>query len=406
METLQQTVRAEFRYAVHFTRRIFDPANRALRDVIATGGTAPRKTLFVVDEFLCASYPGLLDRIAEYCRVHSAVIQNVTSPLVVPGGEAVKNTDQCVDLIQNLINSYGICRHSFVVAIGGGAVLDMTGFAAATSHRGVRLLRVPTTVLSQNDSGVGVKTSINRFGKKNFIGTFTPPYAVINDFDFLDSLSDRDWRAGIAEAVKVSLIKDASFFEFIEASTAALVARDKKTMEYLVHRCAQLHLAHIAGLDPFEMGSSRPLDFGHWSAHKLEQITSYRLRHGEAVAIGIALDATYSLLTGILSRAAWQRTINVLLALGFSLYIPELAQTSALLDGLTEFREHLGGELTIMLLEDIGRGVETHEMDNAIVLRCIEALRSLAVQSTSGNTLVRLSDPEELWIDKAPALLQ
>ena len=229
--------------------------------------------MFVVDEFLCASYPGLLDRIAEYCRVHSTVIQNVTSPLVVPGGEAVKNTDQCVDLIQNLINSYGICRHSFVVAIGGGAVLDMTGFAAATSHRGVRLLRVPTTVLSQNDSGVGVKTSINRFGKKNFIGTFTPPYAVINDFDFLDSLSDRDWRAGIAEAVKVSLIKDAGFFEFVEASTAALVARDKKTMEYLVHRCAQLHLAHIAGSDPFEMGSPRPLDFGHWSAHKLEQIT-------------------------------------------------------------------------------------------------------------------------------------
>lgn len=411
MDTLQQTVRTEFRYAVHFTRRIFDPPNRVLRDVIATGGTAPRKTLFVVDEFVCASYPGLLDRIAGYCRVHSAVIQNVTSPLVVPGGEAVKNTNQCVELIQNLINDYGICRHSFVVVAGGGAVLDMAGYAAATSHRGVRLIRLPTTVLSQNDSGVGVKTSVNRFGKKNFIGTFTPPYAVINDFDFLDSLTDRDWRAGIAEAVKVSLIKDATFFEFIEASTAVLVSRDKKTMEYLVHRCAELHLSHIAGADPFETGSSRPLDFGHWSAHKLEQLTSYRLRHGEAVAIGIALDATYSYLVGMLTRAAWQRIINVLLALGFSLYVPELdageiSQSSALLNGLSEFREHLGGELTIMLLEEIGRGVETHDMDTAIILRCIEAVRRLTPQSPSGTTLVRLSDPEELWIDKAPALLQ
>jgi 3-dehydroquinate synthase len=113
----------------------------------------------------------------------------------------------------------------------------------------------------------------------------------------------------------------------------------------------------------------------------------------------------------MLPRPAWQRVINVLLALGFSLYVPELdagelSQSSALLNGLTEFREHLGGELTIMLLEDIGHGVETHDMDTAVILRCIQALRRLSPQSISGTTLVRLSDPEELWIDKAPARLQ
>jgi 3-dehydroquinate synthase len=411
MNTLQQTVRAEFRYEVHFTRRVFDPGNTALRDTMAAAGAPPRKTLFVVDERVCASYPGLLDRIAEYCRIHSAIIENVTSPLVVPGGEAVKNAAQCVDLLQNLINDYGLCRHSFVVVVGGGAVLDMAGYAAATAHRGVRLIRLPTTVLSQNDSGVGVKTSINRFGKKNFLGTFTPPYAVINDLDFLDTLSDRDWRCGMAEAVKVSLIKDAQFFEYIEGSAKALVARDRAAMEYLVYRCAQLHLQHIAGADPFESGSSRPLDFGHWSAHKLEQLTSYRLRHGEAVAIGIALDATYSHLTGMLAASAWRRIIDLLQQLGFSLHIAEMengenSRSSQLLDGLGEFREHLGGELTIMLLEEIGGGVERHQMDAAVILRSIELLRQIAKGQQPDITGLRLPDRENSWKDNAAARLQ
>jgi 3-dehydroquinate synthase len=411
MTTLQQTVQVKFHYPVHFTRRVFEPANQALRNVIASGGHMPAKTLFVVDELVCASYHGLLDRIAEYCRVHSAIIQNVTSPVVVPGGEAVKNTTQCVELIQNLINDYRVCRHSFVVVVGGGAVLDMAGYASATAHRGIRLVRLPTTVLSQDDSGVGVKTSINRYGKKNFLGTFSPPYAVINDFEFLDSLSDRDWRSGIAEAIKVSLIRDAAFFAYIEDSALALTERNKPAMERLVHRCAQLHLQHIAGRDPFETGSSRPLDFGHWSAHKLEQLTSYRLRHGEAVAIGIALDATYSHLAGMLSRAAWIRVIDVLLALGFALYVPELENNghsgaSALLDGLSEFREHLGGELTIMLLEDIGRGVEKHEMDPSLIIRSIQILRQFAAKTQPDTPFVGLLESEDLWIDKAPALLQ
>ena len=411
MKTLQQTVRAEFRYSVNFTRGVFDIDNSTLSDTIRTGGEGPRKTLFVVDELVCASYPGLLDRIAEYCRVHSDVIENVTSPLVVPGGEAVKNATQCVELIQNLINDYGICRHSFVVVLGGGAVLDMAGYAAAISHRGVRLIRMPTTVLSQNDSGVGVKTSINRFGKKNFLGTFTPPYAVINDLNFLDTLSDRDWRCGMAEAVKVSLIKDSTFFEFIEKEATALAARDRSAMEHLVYRCAQLHLQHIAGADPFESGSSRPLDFGHWSAHKLEQLTSYRLRHGEAVAIGVALDATYSHLTGLLATGAWHRIIDVLQRLGFSLYVPEMEQgehssSSALLEGLTEFRQHLGGVLTIMLLEDIGNGVERHYMDTAIIRRSIQVLRELSVRRYTADAALGLSDKEDEWKNCAPAHLQ
>jgi len=161
------------------------------------------------------------------------------------------------------------------------------------------------------------------------------------------------------------------FFDFIHEHTTALVRRDMDTMQQLIYRCAQLHLEHIAGGDPFEKGSSRPLDFGHWAAHKLEQLTDYNLRHGEAVAIGIALDSTYSYLLGWLTYAEWQQILNTLAGLGFKLYVPELAATSSLFAGLTEFREHLGGELTLTLLQHIGKGVEVHEVNMSLYQQAI-----------------------------------
>jgi 3-dehydroquinate synthase len=406
MDAIHQTVRVEFRYSVHFTRGIFHPGNGLLRSIVESGGELPRKLLFVVDEQVAASFPTLLDEISEYCRNNSAAIDMASPPLTVPGGEMVKNSSKQVERIQNAINEHRICRHSFVVAVGGGAVLDMVGYAAAISHRGVRLIRIPTTVLSQCDSGVGVKTSINFFGKKNFLGTFTPPYAVVNDFDFLDSLCDRDWRGGIAEAVKVALIKDPAFFDRLEECAAQLVARDTHAMEYVVHRCAQLHLDHIAGKDPFETGSSRPLDFGHWAAHKLEQISHYRLRHGEAVAIGIALDSTYSYLTGMLSEAEWRRVLALLRKLGFSLYTSEMGTASDVLRGLAEFREHLGGELTIMLLEGVGRGVEVHEMRPEIIVRSMMLLNKLTPRKQRADRVIQSADQEDIWKSKAPARLQ
>jgi 3-dehydroquinate synthase len=373
METIQQTVRTEFRYPVHFTRRVFESGNTVLRDVVASAG-GPRQVLVVIDEGVCTPERGFLQQLESYCRAHSDVIENVAAPIVVPGGETVKNGNEYVDLVRNAVNAYGICRHSFVIAIGGGAVLDMAGYAAATSHRGIRLIRLPSTVLSQNDSGLGVKTSVNWFGKKNFLGTFTPPFAVINDLELLESLSDRDWRSGTAEAVKVALIKDRVFFESIEKTAAALTGRDASAMERLIYRCAQLHLQHISGGDPFETGSSRPLDFGHWAAHKLEQLTNYHLRHGEAVAIGIALDVTYSHLAGLLSAESWKRIVRVFLDLGLPVYASEL-ENRDLLTGLAEFREHLGGQLTILLLNEIGDPVEVHSIDPGKMTESVRALR-------------------------------
>jgi len=383
MVSIQQLFQVEFHYSVHFTRGLFAPDNPLLSDVVRDGAARlPKKAIFAVDEGLIPYHPHLIPSIEKYCEEHRSVIDLARPPLTLPGGEAAKNNPQYVAAIQEVIDAAGICRHSFVIAVGGGAFLDLAGYAAATAHRGIRLIRAPTTVLAQNDSGVGVKNGINAFGKKNFLGTFAPPYAVLNDFDFLTTLSDRDWRSGMAEAIKVSLIKDAGFFDFIEKDAERLANREMAPMERLIYECAWLHLNHIgANGDPFETGSSRPLDFGHWAAHKLEQLTGYELRHGEAVAMGVALDSTYSHLAGFLGAAQWRRILKLLSKLGFKLYAPEMSlyldrrdDHRSILRGLSEFREHLGGLLTIMLLRDIGKSFETNELHEEIIRESISQL--------------------------------
>jgi len=242
-------------------------------------------------------------------------------------------------------------------------------------------VRIPTTTLSQDDSGVGVKNGINAFGKKNFIGTFAPPFAVINDFNLLATLEPRDKRAGYVEAVKVACIRDAKFFDEIERDTAKLAVFRPAAMKHLIRRCAELHLHHIAGGgDPFETGSARPLDFGHWAAHKLEQLSDFQIRHGEAVAIGIALDVIYSRSIGLLDEKSADRILKLLEQLGFDLFANELLNLGSdgqlqVLGGLNEFREHLGGELTITFLRGIGCAVEVHEMNLSKVVAAIHELQ-------------------------------
>ena len=328
------------------------------------------------------AHPQLLQEIAAYTARHADTLRSLAKPLLITGGEEAKNDPALLNQLVEAVNTYGVCRHSYLIAIGGGALLDLAGFAAAIAHRGIRHVRIPTTVLAQNDSGVGVKNGINSFNKKNFLGTFAPPFAVINDSDFLLTLGDRDWRSGISEAIKVALIKDAAFYTSLKQNAPKLVARDMAAMQDLIFRCAEMHVEHIGGRDPFETGSSRPLDFGHWAAHKLEQLTNYALRHGEAVAIGIALDVTYAMLAGMLSQAERDDVLALLQELGFKIYEPELSATDAdgqllILRGLTEFREHLGGELTIMLLDRIGHGVEVHQIDEALMTQAVDELRQM-----------------------------
>lgn len=386
MNYLQQSFSIKFEYKVFFTSGLFSPLNHLFSDFLKglSADNNARKILFIVDQGFMDAGNDLIAEIREYFKAHQTV-QLVPEIILVPGGEIVKNDITYFDQILEAVNSCKIDRHSYIAAIGGGAVLDLVGYAAAVSHRGIRHIRIPTTVLSQNDSGIGVKNGINYFGKKNFLGTFAPPVAVFNDQVYLKTLNERHWRSGISEAVKVALIKDPEFFCWIENNATALAKRDIDTMNYLIKRCAELHMQHIAGKDPFESGSSRPLDFGHWSAHKLEQLSNFEILHGEAVAMGIALDTVYSNLTGYLSDSERNRILDLLIKLGFELSHPFMqisADNSAILTGLEEFREHLGGELTVMLLGAIGKGLEVHQIDNEMLIRASGYLKGFHPESS------------------------
>jgi 3-dehydroquinate synthase len=353
-----------------------------LRDVLSLREAEYRhRCLFFVDEGVAGAIPDLNARILAYAKVNHSSMELVAAPYTLPGGEDIKSDPLQLEKVQELIHRHRIDRHSFVIAVGGGAMLDAVGFAAATAHRGVRHIRVPTTTLAQNDSGVGVKNAVNLNGVKNYAGTFSPPWAVLNDFDFLRHLPIRERRAGLAEAVKVSLIRDRQFFEWMETNVRRLAAFDSESEEFMIRRCAELHMDQIAhGGDPFETGSARPLDFGHWLAHRLEFLTNHELRHGEAVAIGIAHDTRYSVLTGLLQPSCDERVAALLEDLGFVLWDPGLERVNQsgkleILQGLEDFREHLGGELTITLLQDIGVGREVHRIETDSIIASLEWLR-------------------------------
>ena len=371
----------DFEFPVVFTENALAPENPRLADVISRLEPGRRHKLMVfVDAGVAAAGPRLAGDFADYAAAYGDRLELAAPPETVPGGEAAKADSNLVPHLHKRLLDLGIDRQSVVVAIGGGAVLDTVGFAAATFHRGMRLVRMPSTVLAQNDAGIGVKNGVNGFGVKNLIGSFAPPFAVVNDAAFLTTLPERDRRAGLAEAVKVACIRDAKFFQWMEARVSDLRAFEPTATAAMIRRCAELHLEQItrAG-DPFESGSARPLDYGHWSAHRLESLTGHTLRHGEAVAIGMALDARYAVNAGLLAERDANRLIRLLEGLGFDLFHPALLAleadgSAALLRGLDEFREHLGGALCITMLTGIGHAVEIGSIDRDAMLAAARRL--------------------------------
>lgn len=379
---LEKTIRLEHTHRILFTRDVFVARNNTIRDLVTLDHPhkLPRVLVFV-DEAVANANRDLLDDIVAYGEAHAEAFTLADTPVVIPGGESCKNDLRLVECCWDAINEAGLDRHSYVFAIGGGAVLDLVCFAASTAHRGIRHVRFPTTTLSQGDGGVGVKNGVNCFGKKNWVGSFAVPYAVVNDFVFLESLPQRERRNGIIEAIKVSLIRDGLFFEQIEAMADDLAGLKQEALEKVVQRSAELHVEHIAtGGDPFELGSARPLDFGHWAAHKLEQISKFAVSHGEAVAIGMAVDLVYSRMQGILDAETCERVLQLIERVGFATYSPHLFENGrsgepAILEGIEEFREHLGGELTVTLVPKIGEKIEVHEMNRVKILNALVELK-------------------------------
>lgn len=376
---LEGSFTVTYRYPVLFTEHLFAANNDCLHRQLTDNGTRPASAMVFADADLLRSNPALAAQIQGYFQSRASHLKLLADPIAVPAGESCKTPDVLQSLYGQMLE-HGLDRHCYVLALGGGALLDAVGYACATFHRGVRLIRIPTTVLAQNDAGVGVKNGINAFEQKNLLGAFQPANAVINDFQLLLGLPRRDQLAGLAEAVKVAAIKDAAFFAWLEEQADALSAFAHEPSRYAIRRCAELHLEQITrGGDPFERGNGRPLDYGHWAAHKLEKLSQHRLRHGEAVAVGMALDALYAKALGLLAEHEAQRLLGLLARLGFNLSPPELSLRDdqgnlRVLQGLEDFRQHLGGELSIPMLERIGRAVDVHQIDQPTMELALQRL--------------------------------
>ena len=377
-----------FVHRLRFTRDVAGDDFSVLQDVIEFAEGQRSKVLFVAERPIAETSIAISQIADQFSRASN--IELVAPPMLVAGGEAIKNSSSEVEQILSAINQHDLDRRSYVIALGGGAMLDATGYAAAIAHRGIRLIRLPTTTLAQADSGVGVKNAINHFGKKNWVGTFAVPWAVINDQTLLQSLPDREFINGFSEAVKVSLLKDRDEFDWLCENAERIRDRDLETSTRAIEHACRLHLRHITeGGDPFEMLEARPLDFGHWSAHKLEPISEYRIRHGEAVATGVAIDCFYSTIKFGFPETDAIRVCQTLTNLGLSLWHDEIEPVSRLLEGLEEFRQHLGGRLTITMLRDVGDPINVHEIDIDAMSRAIAMLHQNAAELNRGGVSSR-----------------
>lgn len=396
-ESLSLSFAVPFRVQVHFTRDVFAPDNACLAQTLARPAPdRPARALVYVDAGVVASQPQLLRQIHTYFAAHETDgLALAAQPVVLPGGEAAKGDLGIIDRVASAAAEHRLCRHSYVLIIGGGAILDAVGCAAALVHRGLRQVRLPTTTLAQCDAGLGVKNGLNRQGAKNFLGTFSPPWAILNDSRFLGFQDDRSWRAGISEAVKVAVIKDRDFLHELAALAPRLASRDAAALERTIRRCAELHLDHITqGGDPFEQGSSRPLDFGHWSAHRIEIASGHRLLHGEAVAIGVALDALYAQEIGRLTAAEADLIVGILAQCGFRLYDEVLDLRGAdgrrtVYLGLEQFREHLGGELTLAMPDGLGARRDVSTFETEACERALARLRRWRLPQGSAGSALR-----------------
>ena len=366
-------------HRLRFTQDVFGADRQTLAELLEPAPNCPARVQFWIDRNVAQGQPQLLARIRDFAQQHRDRIVLEPPIQLVDGGEAVKNDPSGMMGILKAMHSANLDRQSYVVTVGGGAVLDALGFAAAIAHRGIRLVRLPSSTMGQGDSGVGVKNGINLFHKKNWLGVFAVPWAVINDARLLDSLCDRDFVCGFSEAVKVALLKDARLFDQLCRDASRVCRREMDIAWPLLRRSAELHLQHItSGGDPFELSQARPLDFGHWSAHKLESLSEFRLRHGEAVAIGVAIDTVYSSLVHGLPNREAQRVLTCLRDLGIPLADPLLADSEPLFDGLEEFRQHLGGQLTLTMLPAIGKNIDVHQIDRRQMQQAIQQVADFA----------------------------
>jgi len=289
-------------------------------------------------------------------RLREALPGRQTDVHIIPDGEQYKSVDTWYGIIDGLVGMQAR-RDATLVALGGGVVGDVTGFAAACYMRGVRFLQAPTTLLAQVDASIGGKTGINHVRGKNLVGAFHQPAAVVIDSATLDSLAAREFNAGLAEVVKYGAIRDERFFDWLEERAAAVAGRDPAALDYLIRRSVE-NKAEIVALDEKEAGVRALLNFGHSFGHALEAATSYeRFLHGEAVAIGMVVAARLSEARSLCATGLADRLTALLQRLGLPVRLPADLPVEAMTNALDLDKKALASGLRLVLLNRIGSAI-------------------------------------------------
>ncbi len=372
-------------YPVVFTENVFDPDNRALVDALdRLKENRVHRAMVFIDSNVADAQPELIQQIIQYFEAHGDDIELAEEPRVIPGGEIIKNDMDVVGpMISAMIDAH-LCRHSYAIIVGGGAVLDTVGLAASLMRRGIRVVRIPTTLYAQINAGLGLEVSVNFDGRKNSVGAFAPPFAVINDWQFFYSLPDRDWLSGVTEAFRLAILFDGEWFDELYSMLNVLPQRRSEDLAYVLSRTAQIYLGALeSASDPLEEHSGRPLDLGHWSAYKLESISAFEIPHAEATAMGVLIDACYASRQGWLSNADFERIYTAYAQLGVPLWFPELEEVSAdgnlsIFHGIPDFQEHKGGILSIPFPTGLGSTRQEYLIDLAVMEEVFEQLKCLA----------------------------
>ena len=295
--------------------------------------------------------------------------------VVLPDGEQYKTLD-VVNRIYDALLAAHCDRKTTLIALGGGVVGDMTGFAAATYQRGVPFIQIPTTLLAQVDSSVGGKTGVNHLLGKNMIGAFHQPRAVVIDTDTLSTLPDKELSAGLAEVIKYGLIDDAEFFAWLEQNMEALLARDPAALSFAIERSCR-NKARVVAADEREVGQRALLNLGHTFGHAIETGCGYgNWLHGEAVAAGMAMAADLSQRMGWLSAVEKQRTEALIASAHLPLRAPATLDAARMLELMEVDKKVMDGKMRLVLLKGIGRALITDAVPAALLKQTLDQSRT------------------------------
>ena len=356
MDTVQVSL-GERSYPIHIGPGLIDDGE-LLRSCIPA-----RQVMIVTNEIVAPLYLGRLERALNAQQQHR---------LVLPDGEGQKNLATLGAVIDRLI-AEGFRRDACLVALGGGVIGDLTGFAAACYQRGIAFVQIPTTLLAQVDASVGGKTAVNHPQAKNMIGAFHQPIAVLADTDTLASLPEREFSAGMAEVIKHGLILDESFLLWLEENMEAILDHDAGALAYIVRRSCEIKAAIVAE-DELEQGRRALLNLGHTFGHALESLGAYRdWLHGEAVAVGIAMAAWTSRELGMIGAADCRRVETVLSRARLPITPGAGIDADAMLRVMNLDKKAGAEGLKMILLERLGGAVLTSAPDSALLRRVIDA---------------------------------